>query len=327
VEENRKLQDGFGRTIDYLRISVTDRCNLRCTYCMPGEGVEFIPHEEILRYEEIVRLSEIFVGMGIRKIRVTGGEPLVRKNILFLIKGLSALPLDELVITTNGVLLDQYAEGLRKSGIQRVNVSLDSLNERTFRAVTRRDRLADVMRGIEAAREAGLGLKINVVAMRGINEDEVTDFVRFALEKKTGLRFIEVMPQYYDEKVVRKRFIGSQELLEKIAAEYKVIPDDDVSGVSVERLYRIDDDGFRFGIIGAISDPFCKNCNRVRIMANGVVKTCLFGPEGPNLKRMLLRRAARSEIERMIRKVVMEKPEKHTLDTKAGNLIMNRVGG
>ncbi|MBN2324856.1 MAG: GTP 3',8-cyclase MoaA [Spirochaetes bacterium] len=327
MEENRKLQDGFGRTIDYLRISVTDRCNLRCTYCMPEEGVGFIPHEEILRYEEIIRLSEIFVGMGIRKIRVTGGEPLVRKNILFLTKELSALPLDELVITTNGVLLEQYAEGLKKSGIRRVNVSLDSMNEKTFRSVTRRDRLADVMRGIEAARQAGLGLKINVVAMRGINDAEVTDFVRFALEKKTGLRFIEVMPQYYDEEIVRKRFLGSEEILAKIAAEYEVVPKDDVSEGSVERLYSIGDGGFRFGVISAISDPFCKNCNRVRMMANGVVKTCLFGPEGPNLKRMLLRGAERGEIERVIQRVVMEKPKKHTLDTNAGNLIMNRVGG
>jgi cyclic pyranopterin phosphate synthase len=327
VEENRKLQDGFGRTIDYLRISVTDRCNLRCTYCMPEEGVGFIPHEEILRYEEIIRLSEIFVGMGIKKIRVTGGEPLVRKNILFLTKELSALPLDELVITTNGVLLEQYAEGLKKSGIRRVNISLDSMNEATFRAVTRRDRFADVMRGIEAARSVGLGLKLNVVAMRGINDTEVTDFVRFALKKGTGLRFIEVMPQYYDEKVVRKRFIGSQELLEKITDDYEVVPAGKCAEGSVERLYRIGAGDFCFGVISAISDPFCKSCNRVRMMANGVVKTCLFGPEGPNLKRMLCDGARGEDIERVIRGVVMEKPEKHTLDTNAGNLIMNRVGG
>jgi len=327
VEENRKLQDSFGRTIDYLRVSVTDRCNLRCIYCMPEGGVGFIPHEEVLRYEEIVRLCRIFVGMGIRKIRITGGEPLVRKNILFLMEELSALPLKELVITTNGVLLERYAEGLLKSGIKRVNVSLDSLKAETFRAVTRVDMFSDVLRGIETARSAGLKLKLNVVAMRGINDTEAAEFVRFSLEKGVGLRFIEVMPQYYDEEVVRKRFIGSEEILEKIASRYAVAPCDGSAEGSVERLYRIGTTDTRFGIISAISNPFCKSCNRVRLMANGIVKTCLFGTEGPNLKRMLCEGSGREAIERVIRDVIMRKPEKHTLDTEAGNLMMNRVGG
>ncbi len=327
MEENSKLIDSFGRTIDYLRISVTDRCNLRCTYCMPEEGVGFIPHGEILRYEDIVLLAGVFVGMGVNKIRVTGGEPLVRKNILFLMEKLGALPLKELVITTNGVLLEQYAEGLIRSGIKRVNVSLDSLSEETFRAVTKRDRFGDVIRGIEAVRTAGLGLKLNVVPMRGINDTEIVDFVRFALEKGVGLRFIEVMPQFYDDEIVRKRFIGSPEILEKIASRYELFPIERSAGGSVECLYRIGGSDMYVGVISSISDPFCKRCNRVRMMANGVVKTCLFGPEGPNLKRMLHEGAKREEIERVIREVIMLKPEKHTLDTNAGNLIMNRVGG
>lgn len=327
MEESRTLKDGFGRTIDYLRLSVTDRCNLRCTYCMPDEGVGYIPCEKILRYEEMVRLSDIFIDMGIRKIRITGGEPLLRKNILFLLGELGKRQLGELVLTTNGVLLSRFARGLVESGIQRVNVSLDSLREKAFRAITGSDGYGEVMEGIEKADRAGLRLKINVVAMRGINDDEFFDFVRFGSERGLALRFIEVMPQFYSEAVVRKRFISAEGILERIKKKYRVESLESEKQGSVERLYRIDKTGFTFGVIGAISEPFCSRCNRVRLMANGVVKTCLFGPEGPNLKRMLMDGASSDEIERTIRDVVMQKPEGHCLDDSTGHLEMHRVGG
>lgn len=327
MEESRTLKDGCGRTIDYLRLSVTDRCNLRCTYCMPDEGVGYIPCEKILRYEEIVRLSDIFIDMGIRKIRITGGEPLLRKNILFLLGGLGKRRLGELVLTTNGVLLSRFARGLVESGIQRVNVSLDSLREKTFRAITGSDGYGEVIEGIEEADRAGLRIKINVVAMRGINDDEFFDFVRFGSEKGLALRFIEVMPQFYSEAVVRERFISAQGILERIGKKYGVEPLKSKDPGSVERLYRIEGTDYSFGVISAISDPFCSRCNRVRLMANGVVKTCLFGPEGPNLKRMLMDGASSEEIERTIRDVVMQKPEGHCLDDSTGHLEMHRVGG
>lgn len=321
------MKDGCGRTIDYLRLSVTDRCNLRCTYCMPEEGVGYIPCEKVLRYEEIVRLSDIFIDMGIRKIRITGGEPLLRKNILFLLGELGKRRLGELVLTTNGVLLSGFARGLVESGIRRVNVSLDSLREKTFRAITGSDGYGEVIEGIEEADRAGLRLKINVVAMRGINDDEFFDFVRFGSERELALRFIEVMPQFYSEAVVRERFISAQGILERIGKKYVVEPLKSKDPGSVERLYRIEGTGYSFGVISAISDPFCSRCNRVRLMANGVVKTCLFGPEGPNLKRMLMDGASSEEIERTIRDVVMQKPEGHCLDDSTGHLEMHRVGG
>lgn len=327
MEESRTLKDGCGRTIDYLRLSVTDRCNLRCTYCMPDEGVGFISCEKILRYEEIVRLSDIFIDMGIRKIRITGGEPLLRKNILFLLRELGKRQLGELVLTTNGVLLSRFAAGLVESGIQRINVSLDSLREKTFRAITGSDGYGEVIEGIEEADRAGLRLKINVVAMRGINDDEFFDFVRFGSERDLALRFIEVMPQFYSEAVVRERFISAEKILERIGKKYRVEPMESEKRGSVERLYRVEKTGFTFGVIGAISEPFCSRCNRVRLMANGVVKTCLFGPEGPNLKRMLMKGASSDEIERTIRDVVMLKPEGHCLDESTGHLVMHRVGG
>jgi cyclic pyranopterin phosphate synthase len=327
VEESRALKDNYNRAIDYLRISVTDRCNLRCIYCMPEEGVKFIPCSKILRYEEIVRLSDIFIEMGIRKIRITGGEPLLRENILFLIRELGKKPVDELVLTTNGILLSRFAERLLQSGVKRVNVSLDSLNRETFRAVTRHDGLGEVLRGVEEARQAGLLLKINVVAMRGINDEEFLDFVQFGLQRNLPLRFIEVMPQFYSEAVVQKRFIGAEDILERIRKKHRVTPLESRVPGSVERLYRIDKTDFQFGIIGAITEPFCSRCNRVRLMANGIVKTCLFGPEGPNLKTMLLEGATENDIKKAIRAVIMEKPEKHSLDESSGDLVMHKVGG
>jgi len=327
VEESRILKDGYGRTIDYLRLSVTDRCNLRCTYCMPEEGVEYIPCEKILRYEEIVRLSDIFIDMGIRKIRITGGEPLLRKNILFLLSELGKRRLGELVLTTNGVLLSRFAAGLVECGIRRINISLDSLREKTFRAITGTDGYGEVMEGIEEADRAGLRLKINVVAMRGINDDEFFDFVRFGSERGLALRFIEVMPQFYSEALVRERFISAQEILERIGKKYRVEPLEKKDRGSVERIYRIEGTDFSFGVISAISEPFCSRCNRVRLMANGVVKTCLFGPEGPNLKQMLIEGRTEDDIKRTIRDVVMLKPEGHCLDDTTGHLVMHRVGG
>jgi cyclic pyranopterin phosphate synthase len=327
VEGNRGLIDSYGRVIDYLRISVTDRCNLRCTYCMPEEGVRFIPCEQILRYEEIITLVDIFIDMGIKKIRITGGEPLVRKDILYLLEKLGTKPIRELVLTTNGILLGEYADGLKDAGVKRVNVSLDSLDRKTYLRITRKDSLSTVVEGIHRAFDSALKIKINVVAMRGINDGEFLDFIKFGMENDLGLRFIEVMPQYYGEQMVKELFISSKEIVRSIGREYAVTPLKNPEQSSVEMLYKIKGMDYRFGIINAMSEPFCSRCNRLRLMANGVLKACLFGEEGPNLKKMLNQRNPNKEIRHAIETLVMEKPERYCLEKNKTKLIMNRVGG
>ncbi|UCB44630.1 MAG: GTP 3',8-cyclase MoaA, partial [Spirochaetota bacterium] len=321
------LKDSHGRVIDYLRISVTDRCNMRCSYCIPEEGVKFIPSDEILRYEEILTLADIFIGKGIKKIRITGGEPLLRNDILFLIERLGTKPIDEIVLTTNGILLGEYAERLKDSGVERVNVSLDSLNKNTYQRITKTDSLPRVIDGIHKANKSGLKVKVNVVAMRGINDSELLDFVNFGKKNNIGLRFIEVMPQYYSEEMVKDLFIGSKEIVSQIEKEYTLTSLKNSQKGSVERLFEIRETDYKFGIINAMSDPFCSHCNRLRLMANGVLKACLFGEDGPNLKKMLGENKKEEEISRAIEKLVMDKPEKYFIDERTTNLVMNRVGG
>jgi GTP 3',8-cyclase len=335
VDENetRKtgaLRDGCGRVIDYLRVSVTDRCNSRCFYCMPKEGVPFIPASAILRYEEILLLADVFIGLGVRKIRITGGEPLVRKNILFLLSELAKREgLGELVLTTNGMELGEHARALKGAGVARVNVSLDTLNRETFKTVTGRDGLERVLAGIDAARGAGLPVKLNVVAMRGVNDGEFPDFVAYGIAKGLPVRFIELMPQRYNSGFARELFVSTREILESLGGAFRLSPLGAEDGDAASGFFEASTEPGRSTVVGMISplsEPFCRQCNRVRLMADGTLKTCLFGEGGPNLKEMLEGGSSREAIEAAIVDAVRAKPESLRAGSP-GHTAMHRTGG
>jgi cyclic pyranopterin phosphate synthase len=336
-----ELRDGFDRVIDYLRVSVTDRCNSRCFYCMPAEGVPFIPPDRILRYEEILLLADVFLGLGVKKIRITGGEPLVRRNILFLLGELGRKKgLRELVLTTNGLALGEHAGALKRAGVARVNVSLDTLKGETFRSITGRDGLGRVLSGIDAARDAGLGVKINVVVMKGVNDGEVRDFVAFGIEKGLAVRFIELMPQRYNRGFARELFVSTGKIRESLEAGYRLKPLGTDAGDAASGLYEATElrpgpasagvrcvhRGTMVGMISPLSDPFCRRCNRVRLTADGTLKSCLFGERGPNLKKLVEEGACRQEIEAAVLEVVRTKPENLRCGSPCDNA-MHATGG
>ncbi len=322
------LKDNESRVIDYLRISVTDRCNFRCFYCMPQERVPFFPSNEILRYEEILYLADIFIEMGIRKIRITGGEPLYRRNILFLFEELGKRKrLPELTLTTNGTRLSEYARDLKKAGVRRVNVSLDSLNRETYKRISGIDDFERVIQGIEASKDLGLKLKFNVVAMKGINSEEFPDFVKFGIEKEIDIRFIEVMPQVYNNRIAEDLFVPSKVIKEEIEKVFRLEPLPASDPSSTAALYRIEGSVSTVGLISPLSRPFCSRCNKVRLMPNGCLKTCLFGKEGINLKTFLKKGMTKKKLKKEIAKAVLKKPQKYYLDKEKVNLVMHKVGG
>jgi GTP 3',8-cyclase len=335
--ETRSLRDGYGRLIDYLRVSVTDRCNSRCLYCMPREGVTFLEPGRILSYEQILLLADIFLGLGIRKIRITGGEPLIRKNILFLIEELGKKEaLAELVLTTNGIRLAEHARALKRLGVRRVNVSLDTLERETFIRITGQDALNRVLEGVDAALDAGLQVKLNTVAMRGVNEGELPGFVAFALERGVPVRFIELMPQRYNRSFAGELFLPAREIIGRIGAVFSLGVLETGCGDAESGLYeargKVDGVGAAgpgrsttVGMISPMSEPFCRQCNRVRLMADGTLKTCLFGEEGPNLKDLLEGGATDERIEEAVLSAVRAKPR--SLRSGAGDTVMHRTGG
>jgi cyclic pyranopterin phosphate synthase len=327
-DTKRILIDGCGRKIDYLRISVTDRCNIRCFYCMPGSGVPFIPVRHILRYEEMLEIADIFLEMGVKKIRITGGEPLIRRNILFLFRELSKRKtLSELALTTNGTGLSEYADQLKDCGVKRINVSLDSLHSKTFKRITGLDCHDSVLQGIELSRKLGLKIKINVVAMKGVNDSELLDFVKFGMEKDIDIRFIEVMPQVYNTPIAGHLFIPSEMIRQKIKKMYSIKPVPSPDDSSTASLYRVDGSSITLGFISPLSSPFCSSCNKLRLMPNGWLKMCLFGDSGINLKTLLDQKMDREKIKEKIKEAVLLKPAKHNLDKEKVNLIMHKVGG
>jgi cyclic pyranopterin phosphate synthase len=324
------LIDSFGRKINYLRLSVTDRCNLRCIYCMPVEGVRKVRHQDILSYEELMLLAETAVGIGIEKIRVTGGEPLVRNGILDFLENISKIPqLRQLVLTTNGVLLSEMAEGLRKAGVQRLNISLDSLRPDTFSRITRCGDLEKVLAGIRAAEEAGFPIKLNVVVMRGMNDDEVVDFAGLSLVKPYTVRFIEYMPVVKDPDW-HSLVVPGEEILRRIAGAYRVQPldrEDYLSGPS--KIYRIDGKVGASGIITPVSSHFCSECNRIRVTSSGMARGCLFDKTEYDLKK-LLRKGDRTALEEALREIVSRKPKKSLLsgsDSGFKTFDMSKIGG
>jgi len=301
------MRDSTGRKIDTLRLSVTDRCNLRCVYCMSEEGVPLMEHSEILSVEETVALAGLLVGeLGIRRIRVTGGEPLVRKGLPDIVRGLRSLDLDEISLTTNGLLLGGCAEELAASGVARVNVSLDSLRDERLRTLTRRDiRVEVVEEGIRAARNAGLApVKINCVVLRGVNDDEPADFLRWAADRDLAVRFIEHMPAM----LPGRYFVPASGILAAISGLGEVFRMEDGGGA--ESVYGIRGTGIRFGVIAPISEPMCGRCRRIRLTSDGVLMPCLASTGGIPLKP-LLRRGSVREIADLARDAVLGKPASH----------------
>ncbi|TSK05993.1 MAG: GTP 3',8-cyclase MoaA [Geobacter sp.] len=307
------LIDSYGRRINYLRLSVTDRCNLRCRYCMPAKGVQLLPQDGILSFEDLLRISEQAVLAGIRKIRVTGGEPLVRKGILPFLSNLSRLPdLKELVLTTNGTYLGEMAKGLRDAGVQRLNISLDSLKPETYARITRGGRLSDALTGIEAAEKAGFPPhKINVVLMRGVNDSEIMDFVELTRERSYNVRFIEYMPTGHSGNW-RTLSIPGSEVLERIAQRHlieKVAPTEHSGPAS---NFKVRGAPGTLGIISAMTGHFCDGCNRLRVTASGVARGCLFSGEGVDL-RPALASGTDALLRQEIRNIVQAKPAGHEM--------------
>ncbi len=323
-----ELLDSFGRSIDYLRISITDRCNLRCIYCMPPEGVPQMPHSEVLSYEEIQCIVRAAVGLGVNKIRLTGGEPLVRAELPKLVKMLSQVEgIRELSLTTNGTLLRNHARELRQAGLSRLNVSLDTLKADKFRYITRLGDLKNVLEGIQAAKEAGFcPVKINTVVMRGINDDETLDFARMTYGEGWHVRFIELMPFKGAAEC-----IPSMELRQHISVLGKLEPHESITGNGPARYYRLA--GAR-GIIGFISPitetSFCHRCNRIRLTPDGRLRPCLLGEDEIDLKGPLRNCASTEELKHLILKAIASKPEHHHLEGGHGVPVkrkMSQIGG
>jgi cyclic pyranopterin phosphate synthase len=322
------IPDSFGRSIDYLRISVTDRCNLRCLYCMPPEGVPRIPHDEILSYEEIRTVVQAAVELGVNKIRLTGGEPLVRADLPDFIKMLSQIEgIRELSLTTNGTLLKKYALELRQAGLSRVNVSLDTLKTDRFQYITRQGRLKDVLEGIEAAKEAGFKLvKTNTVVMRGINDDEILDFARMTYEDECHVRFIELMPFKG-----AAEFVPFNELRQHISLLGKLEPCVSTTGNGPAMYYRLARAKGTIGFISPLTElSFCSRCNRMRLTPDGKLRPCLLGEDEIDLKMPLRNNASPEVLRHLILQAVASKPERHHLE--AGNVRivkrkMSQIGG
>lgn len=308
------LVDAYRRRVDYLRLSVTDRCNLRCAYCMPAGGFRFLPHEDILRYEELLRLVRITVRLGIRKVRVTGGEPLVRKDILLFLERLCAVPeVEDVSLTTNGVLLESMAGDLWASGVRRLNVSLDTLDPEKFATITGVDAFHAVWRGLHAALDYGFSpVKINVVAMKGINDDEIEKLAGLTLTYPFHVRFIELMPFRPDS--YEERYIPSDGVFEKIAVLGQLIPGSSGNGNGPARYYEFPGAPGKIGFISPMSQHFCSTCNRLRITAEGSLRTCLFADRDVDLRGPLRHGSSDEEISRVISRAIETKPEKHPLN-------------
>ena len=306
-----KLQDSFGRTITSLRISITDRCNLRCRYCMPEDGVTFLRHDDILRYEEIERLIQIALQQGMTKIRLTGGEPLVRKGVVDFIRRVSFLPgLQALTLTTNGILLSQYARDLREAGLNYLNISLDTLNAQKFAEMTRFDRFDAVLQGIRSAKEAGFPVvKINVVSVRDFNDDELFDFIHFADQYDLIVRFIEYMP-FFGNSWQPKGFLPSQELQARLEERFTLLPYPEHPAAAA-KTYRIPGHNGRIGFISAVSEGFCDRCNRLRLTSDGHLRPCLHGPFEVDVKGALRRGASDEELIALFHEAIDKKPIAH----------------
>jgi GTP 3',8-cyclase len=326
-----EVRDGHGRIVDYIRVSVTDRCNLRCVYCMPPEGVERIERSGLLTFEEITRVVRIAAGLGMWKVRITGGEPLVRKDLPVLVENLAKIPgITDICLTTNGLLLERLAGDLARAGLHRVNVSLDSLRPDRFREITRGGDVGKVMRGLEAAEKAGLApVRINVVILKGMNDDEIGDFARLTLSTRYHVRLIEWMPIGADNSWRRDRYMPLAEAKRLISAIGPLVPE--VSGNhGPARYFRLKGGEGLIGFISPLSQHFCDGCNRLRLTAEGRLRPCLFTDAEVDLRTPLRSGAADGDIQEILRQAVFVKPEKYPIQVHSGLCSlspMSRIGG
>ena len=325
------LKDKFERIIDYLRISITDRCSLRCIYCMPPEGLSLFEHKEILTYEEIIKIVRIASELGVRKVRITGGEPLVRKDVTLLTASIKKNQgIEDLSITTNGVLLERYAEELARSGVDRVNVSLDSLRPERYREITRGGDINVVLRGIEVARKAGLTpVKINMIPIRGLNDDEIKDFAGITLNSDYHVRFIKFMPFGTGGFWNSGKYIPCDEIKSIVETIGPLTPVR-VRKNGPSKYFRLKNAQGVIGFISAITHHFCEDCNRLRLTSDGKLKPCLFSETEIDLKPALRGGASDDEIVRLLKLAIEVKPERHNINEKSDlNFLqsMSRIGG
>jgi cyclic pyranopterin phosphate synthase len=324
------LSDSFQRPINYLRISVTDRCNLRCVYCMPEEGVDLMSHDDILTYEEIFTLVKAAAEMGIDRVRLTGGEPLVRAGVSDLVRLIAGIDsINDIAMTTNGILLSQYADELKDAGLHRVNISLDTLKPERFRRITRCGELEDALKGIEAARKAGLDpVKINMVVMAGINDDEIPDFARKTVEEGWHVRFIEHMP-VTDEEPLAFRLVPVSQIRRSIESLGKLEPSQVKAGNGPAKYFRLPDATGTIGFITPITEHFCYQCNRLRLTADGKLRPCLLSEEEIDIKGPLRSGSSVAELKSLIEKTIASKPEGHHLaeGKKQKGRPFSQVGG
>ena len=329
------LRDIYGRKHDYLRISVTDRCNLRCIYCMGADGVEQISHRDILRYEEIMQVVRVGAALGITKIRLTGGEPLVRKNIISLVEQIARVPgIEDISMTTNGILLSRYAADLKKAGLKRVNISLDSLDSKVYRRTTRGGDLEQVLSGIDAALMEDLTpVKVNVVLMNGLNDKDIPAFLQLANDKPLHVRFIEYMPIGDHDRVYQDRYLPLDSILEMASArEMELTPNPAASGGGPSENYILPEGKGTIGLIHPISKHFCSTCNRLRLTADGLLKPCLYWQEEYPVRPAL---GDEEAISSLLQEVLLEKKSSHQMNPsqQTGNLRaeemrgMSRTGG
>lgn len=323
------MRDRWGRTIDYLRISVTDRCNLRCVYCMPAEGVPYKAHSEILSYEEIVRLVSVSAKLGIKHIRLTGGEPLVRTGIVQLIRELKKIPgIDDISLTTNGTLLAPMAKELQTAGLNRVNISLDTLQPECFATITRTGSLDAALEGIKAALAAGFDpVKINTVALAGVNDDEMADLAALTLKYPLHVRFIEVMPLGADVAWAKNHVLPLAEVKARAESVGRLAPAT-VTGAGPAQVFRYATGVGTVGFIGALSHGFCHRCNRLRLTADGRLKPCLASDKEIDVKQVLRRGADEKELKALFSRALALKPSHHKLQQhKEHERIMCQIGG
>ncbi len=322
------MKDQCSRTIDYIRISVTDRCNLRCRYCMPEEGVELLDHDDILTYQEILRICEAGSKLGISKVKVTGGEPLVRKGVESLVRDLKKLPgIEDVTMTTNGCLLKEKAMALKEAGLSSVNVSLDTLDPVRFAEITRRDAFASVMEGIESAASVGLKVKINCAVMEELKKEEVLAFSQFSMERGIPVRFIEMMPIGQG---TNYKAMNNDQLAEILGEAYGELREDrKVKGNGPAVYYTWGDGKGSVGFISALHHKFCGSCNRVRLTSDGYLKLCLDSPLGVDLKGPLRRGISDEELYSLMEEWIRKKPESHHFGEKhrKTDLNMNQIGG
>ncbi len=316
--QDDRLIDSFGRVHTNLRISVTDRCNLRCFYCMPEQDPEFVPRAELLTFEEIERVVRIATTLGVDRVRITGGEPLVRRQVDRLVAAIVRIPgIRDVGLTTNGIFLKQQAPLLRKAGLTRLNISLDALDAPTFQKITRRDRFQDVVDGIRAAQDAGFDpIRINAVSVRGLTEDQIVPFGRLAREGGVEVRFIEFMPLDADNAWERSRVLFAQEILARLESEFGPLdPIADGDRRAPASRFRFRDGRGRIGIIASVSRPFCADCNRFRLTADGRLRNCLFSLEETDVRELIRGGAADEQIAAAMKRCIAAKKEGHEINS------------